>query len=149
MVSPRLAVPSSGPIPLQPWYPVIQAAKYLLAVPSSGPIPLQRTTHARSPKPSHNSLAVPSSGPIPLQPLSGSVEVGRDAALQYPLAGLFLYNTAARRHQPRLAALQYPLAGLFLYNLVGIREVLVRENLAVPSSGPIPLQPALRGRVPT
>src|SRR6266516_1206458 len=62
----QLAVPSSGPIPLQHIKPEAIIGKVKLAVPSSGPIPLQL----------HNQTT---------KNLSQSV-------LQYPLAGLFLYN---------------------------------------------------------
>jgi len=62
-----------------------------LAVPSSGPIPLQQMiTDALAKK--FPVLAVPSSGPIPLQRLKLDSRANAQFLLQYPLAGLFLYN---------------------------------------------------------
>ncbi len=88
-----------------------------------------------------SSLAVPSSGPIPLQPYSLVIMSFAGNSLQYPLAGLFLYNPGIMH--PILViflSLQYPLAGLFLYNWKSGNMVSEASNLAVPSSGPIPLQ---------
>ncbi len=61
--------------------------------------------------------------------------------LQYPLAGLFLYNIIKYHAHPKtVATLQYPLAGLFLYNWNYAPNTGDFFKLAVPSSGPIPLQ---------
>jgi len=60
--------------------------------------------------------------------------------LQYPLAGLFLYNCVILMSTFLLLILQYPLAGLFLYNLPDGTGLYKQVVLAVPSSGPIPLQ---------
>ncbi len=68
-----------------------------LAVPSSGPIPLQHPPFGRIG--SENGLAVPSSGPIPLQPRRDDLRERPTGALQYPLAGLFLYNSISSEEQ--------------------------------------------------
>ncbi len=57
--------------------------------------------------------------------------------LQYPLAGLYLYNALrATRHRGQQSLLQYPLAGLYLYNQIYLSgSVGARNNLQYPLAG--------------
>jgi len=111
----QLAVPSSGPIPLQHIKPEAIIGKVKLAVPSSGPIPLQL----------HNQTT---------KNLSQSV-------LQYPLAGLFLYNIRIIGKRDISLLLAVPSSGPIPLQLSRLDlDEIVAMPLAVPSSGPIPLQ---------
>src|SRR6266487_4473313 len=93
----RLAVPSTGPIPLRlRCESVAVIVLRTLAVPSTGPIPLRPACSTARVTKLHP-LAVPSTGPIPLRRWIGCVTITVCVILQYPLPGLSHCDSGYRR----------------------------------------------------